>query len=693
MKAILFILTRNIMNPRLKKYLNIFVWGIFLLTYNDFATEKNIVSFPLYESIKPNVAFWKKVYSEYTTSQVIFHDRRNLTIIYEIVTLKNKNEPGAKKYNKELVDNKKKYYIKLLKRLSSGHAPVSSEEKRIYALFTENHLSGLLKDSYNNIRAQLGQKDRFIAGLIRSGAYLKEMQKIFKSYGLPEDLAYLPHVESSFDYQAYSKFGAAGIWQFTNDTGRRYLKINYTLDERRDPILATRAAARFLKENYEILGSWPIAITAYNHGTQGMLKAVNSHKHYESIFNNYNGRSFGFASHNFYAEFLAAREIAGNFRVYFGDLELKKPVKRIAIESRGYVAIDDLARYFDLPVSTIKDLNPDFREPVYSNQKFVPKGCSIYLPEECRSRLGSASLEIPAKLFKASQKPSLFYRVQRGDTAGKIAKENNVTLKDLIIANQLSPRATVYIGQNLRIPGAGEKNLIVSSRQSPAVKTETVEAFPEQATQKQAERIPLQTSGADKPAPVSSPEIEEADNNIIFTKELPVAMEKDRQINPLTVTGDFSIEKIYKVNGKVTGIIRVEPEETLGHYADWLQIETQKIRRLNGFTYASNIRIGQKIRIPLDNDSGKIFEEKRYEYHKEMEEDFFAAYRVEKTDKYIIKRGDNLWALCNEKFEIPFWLLKKYNPGIDFSRLTARMKLTIPVAVKTGDEGIDDEDQ
>ena len=346
MQSFIFIRIRNIVSPGLKKYLNIFVWGIFLLTYSDFATEKNTVSFPLYESIKPNVAFWKKVYSEYTTSQVIFHDRRNLTIIYEIVTLKDKNEPGAKKYNKEIVDNKKKYYIKLLKRLSSGHKPVSSEEKRIYALFTENNLSGLLKHSYNNIRAQLGQKDRFIAGLIRSGAYLTEMQEIFKSYGLPEDLAYLPHVESSFDYQAYSKFGAAGIWQFTNDTGRRYLKINYTLDERRDPILATRAAARFLKENYEMLGSWPVAITAYNHGTQGMLKAVNSHKHYESIFNNYNGRSFGFASHNFYAEFLAAREIAGNSRIYFGDLELEKPVKRIMVESPGYVAIENLAGYF-----------------------------------------------------------------------------------------------------------------------------------------------------------------------------------------------------------------------------------------------------------------------------------------------------------------------------------------------------------
>ena len=686
------------MNVCIKKYLIILICCVFTFNGSTFASGKKDDLFPLFESIKPNFTFWKKIYSEYTTSQVVFHDRRNLSIIYGAVELKDKDEPGARRYNKKIIKVKKKHYIKLLKRLSSGITPASSEEKQIYALFTENNLMDLLRDAHNNIRKQLGQKDRFIEGLVRSGAYLQEMKEILKGYGIPEDLAYLPHVESSFNYQAYSKFGAAGIWQFTHSTGRRYLKIDYTLDERRDPILATHAAARFLKENYETLGSWPVAITAYNHGTQGMLKAVNSNKNFEDIYNNYDGRTFGFASRNFYSEFLAAREVAGNHKKYFGDLKLEKPVKRVMVKTPGYVAVEDLSKHFNVPESAIKKLNPALREPVYSNQKYVPKGCCIYFPEESLSHIGSATLKIPGKLLKTKQKPSLFYRVQRGDTAGKIARENNVRLRDLIIANQLNRRATVYVGQNLRIPGAGEKVILASARKSPAPEEVLSKSSSGQATastSKKEEEPVMQNIDGNKILLASSAGAEEEINTAVSDSVEPpaVSQEEDRQINPLIITGDFSIEKINNVNGKITGVIQVEPEETLGHYADWLQIETQKIRRLNGFSYARNILVGQRIRIPLDNISGEIFEEKRYEYHKEMEEDFFAAYRVEKTEKYVIRRGDSLWVLCNEKFEIPFWLMKKYNPGIDFNRLARSAKLAIPVVVKVNDDGIEDIDQ
>ena len=92
-------------------------------------------------------------------------------------------------------------------------------------------------------------------GVIRSGGYMAEMKHIFRSHNLPEDLAYLPHVESSFNTSAYSKFGAAGIWQFTRSTGKNYLNIDYVIDERRDPILSTKAAAKYLKSNFENLGS------------------------------------------------------------------------------------------------------------------------------------------------------------------------------------------------------------------------------------------------------------------------------------------------------------------------------------------------------------------------------------------------------------------------------------------------------
>ena len=671
------------------KYIITFILLLFFTGVQAIGEDHYDKQFPVYPGIRANVDFWKRIYSEYTTTQVVFHDRRNLSLVYGAVTLKGKNESGAGRYNREVVENQKSHYSGILKRLSSGHEPASLEEKRILEIFTNNELKKLLKDAHDNIRTQLGQKDRFLEGLIRSGAFLDEIKKILKSYGVPEDLAYLPHVESSFDYQAYSKFGAAGIWQFTHDTGRKYMKIDYTVDERRDPVFATHAAAKFLKDNYDQLKSWPIAITAYNHGTQGMLKAVKSKGDYENIYNSYEGRTFGFASRNFYSEFLAAREIAQNYSDYFGEVKPDEPVKRIMIENPGYVSIDDLAGYFKVSADTIRSMNPAFREPLYSNMKYVPKGFRIFLPEKILSDTGLVSLEIPTRFLKSSQKPSLFYRVRPGDTADKIAREHKIKLKDLILANQLNSRSTIYAGQNLRIPGTGEKMILASSvTESTAIEGNSGIVSPVDSVPSASENVdqpPVKDISDIKILAAASTELKEKEEETVPQLESSLSSEGEPPANPAIVTGDISIEKIITEGGEPVGIIRVEPEETLGHYADWLKVETRSIRSLNGFTYERKINLGQRIRIPLEKTSRESFEEKRYEYHKEIEEDFFAAYYVEKTYEYIIKRGDNLWVLCLEKFDIPFWLLKKYNPKADFTHLSAAEKLIVPVVIKIGE--------
>ena len=153
-------------------------------------------------------------------------------------------------------------------------------------------------------------------------------------------------------------------------------------------------------------------------------------------------------------------------------------------------------------------------------------------------------------------------------------------------------------------------------------------------------------------------------------------------MNPAVVVGNLSVEKVSIRNGETFGVIQVEPEETLGHYADWLRIPTQKIRTLNRLSFNKAIHVGQKIEIPFGKVSQEQFEEKRYEYHKEFEEDFFAAYAVDRLMAYRIDHGDNIWTLCQKKFDLPFWLLKKYNPGMDFGRLVLSQPLIIPVVSK-----------
>ena len=171
-----------------------------------------------------------------------------------------------------------------------------------------------LADDENRIRTQRGAKEHFLEGLKISGRYIGQMQKIFREEGLPSELAYLPLVESSFNIRARSSVGAVGMWQFMPETGKKFLRIDAEVDERLDPMAATRAAARLLKENYRILGRWPLAITAYNHGTDGIFRGVKAVEsdNLVDLIRGYQSPTFGFASKNFYAEFLAVVDIVTN---------------------------------------------------------------------------------------------------------------------------------------------------------------------------------------------------------------------------------------------------------------------------------------------------------------------------------------------------------------------------------------------
>jgi len=186
----------------------------------------------------------------------------------------------------------------------------------------------------------------FREGLVRSGAWSSHIAEVFANQGLPAELAVLPHVESSFNPAAYSKVGAAGLWQFMRSTGRRYMRIDAAIDDRMDPFRSTEAAAQLLAYNYRLLGTWPLALTAYNHGAAGMRRAKESvgTDDIERIVRTYKSPSFGFASRNFYVSFLAALEVDHNPDKYFKDLEPLPEVKFAEISTPSFVPISSLER-------------------------------------------------------------------------------------------------------------------------------------------------------------------------------------------------------------------------------------------------------------------------------------------------------------------------------------------------------------
>lgn len=716
--------------------------------------------FPVPEVIKPNVAFWTKVYAQYTTSQGIIHDNRNLEMIYDIIDLVPYNQPGAARINRKRMKRANQKYERILWRLAKNPGTQNKECRKVAVLFPEPHTSAQFSKAARRVRCQIGQKDRFRAGLIRSGAYIDQIRSILVSNSVPEDLAYLPHVESSFNPKAYSKFGAAGIWQFTRSTGKRFMSVGYTLDERRDPILATHAAAELLKENYEKLGCWALAITAYNHGATGMQRAKSQHGDYSRIFQSYRSRTFKFASRNFYSEFIAARQVAANYQDYFGPLELNPPPVIQTVVLKGYAAFGDLSKHFNVSPDVLKELNPALRDPVFSGQKYVPRDYALRLPHQTLVDPSMLLAGIPDSIYRKTQKASRFYTVQRGDTAGKIARTHRVRLSDLILANNLDRRATIYPKQTLRIPTKDEKTKkqpkppavvpepITVATAKPAVEAgpvDTARAEPRLSPEPAQEPAPLQEKA--EPAPKRAPLMAKAEPALeaiehqAGTKPEPVPetgimaseVQADTAIEtePAEVTDDEEInfpqpvlasliplkqperhvetvekqdiadllahnEQIVAVdveflstdtrNGRPVGMIQVEVEETLGHYAEWAQVRTQQIRNLNRLAFGEILNLHQKIKIPLHRTDADAFKQNRYEFHKRLQEDFFAVYRIGELKPYKVRRGDNFWTISRDKFEIPMWLLKHCNPESDLADLRMHQKIYIPTIEKRIDE-------
>ena len=624
-----------------------FLFFLFSYFFSPAALYGVTTPFPVYPSIEPNVTFWTRVYSEYSIDQGVLHDSQNLNVIYEVVKLGN----GAKTINEKRIQKAKDKYKTILRKLAQNPSVSDAEAKRVAAMFGKNANQADFQKAIYRIRCQIGQKDSFRDGMIRSGAFMDQIKDIFLSYGLPLDLIYLPHVESSFNLKAYSKFGAAGIWQFVREAGKRFMTVNYAIDERCDPIRSSEAAAQLLKHSYEKFGNWPLAITAYNHGISGMLSATWTKGGYEEIFNHYKSKVFGFASRNYYSEFLAAREVAANYEKYFGKITLDTPVDSREIVLAGYVSIKDLGEYFGVDMATLRKLNPSLRTPVFTKQKYVPKGYSLRLPSDAVQNRMGASLELPLSMYKQHQKSSRIYRVKKGDNISKIAKMHGISVSDLIIANKINPKGIIYVNQHLRLPLSGEA---ADMSKIPSL------SFAEVGQQKTPppEMSTLRTSSAYEAATPAASELE---------------------ADPVIVAGNLEVEQVMLEKNKPVGIIQVEIDETLGHFAEWLEIPTKNIRMLNRFPYSKTLPLHMNVKIPLDKISKEQFEETRFEYHKKIQEDFFNFYEIESEQLYQLKKGDNVWTICNDIFEMPVWLLKLYNPKVDFNDLRWSQQLVIPV--------------
>ena len=364
------------------------------------------------DELKKNVDFWIQINSKYSTHQGLVHDSENVGHVYAILDFK------KSKKNSDLVikTEKAKWRRVLLSvhRKQTQLSKMTPDEKRVFEMFKDSDEPNKFLNAAHRkrLRFQLGQREQFLSGLYQSGKYLRKMESVFIGAGLPPELTRLPFVESSFNLKARSKVGASGIWQFMKSTARLFLKVDDVVDERNDPIRASEAAAKLLALNFHSLGNWPLAVTAYNHGRKGMMRAVRrlGSDRLNDLVEGYGGRSFGFASRNFFPELMAMIELEKNASHYFGDLDRAPELLFFEVKLPQKTDLPAIIQILGLSIQEVRELNPGLSEAAFRGLAHVPAGYLLRL-----KRTAEDSEEVLTKKFLEKYQSSL--KSNEGDGA------------------------------------------------------------------------------------------------------------------------------------------------------------------------------------------------------------------------------------------------------------------------------------
>ena len=767
---------------------------------------------PRPQGLEPNVRFWTRIYTEVDTHAGLIHDSDRLDVVYE--TLRFPVDLSARERERR-VDDAKRHYTAILLQLAAGQrSGLSAEAERVLALWPAGTTNETLRAAARNVRFQLGQADKFRAGLVRASQWRAHIERVLAEEGVPSELVALPHVESSFNPRAYSHVGAAGLWQFMRSTGRRYMRVDDVVDERMDPHKASVAAAQLLGYNFRQIESWPLAITAYNHGLAGMVRAAQTlgTRDIATIVARYQSRSFGFASRNFYAEFLAASEIDRDPERFFGRLEPQPAIEYEVVKLDYFYRIGSLQRALGIDLDSLREHNLALRPPVWSGAKYVPRGYELRVPKRGVSQpIDQLIASIPPDERLADQHRDRFYKVRRGDTLSKIASRQGVSESELKELNSLRGRGTIRMGQVLRLPdhasapepvvvarvepepvpgdrvhrvrrgetltsiaqryGVTEaeilatndlrsRNVIVVGQrlrlpgeaESPAEPKATSQATVVVA---QAAAQPIATTAsagesrtpAPTPAPAPAPEASvpapqppeppptaaaappgqprkhrrgppsrararaavrrtgsQAESGAgspaaeragagrdrlglacrrAACARRPRSRRPPRRRSPLapaaaredaaeseSSTPPAPDPSNYAVSSD--NRITVQADETLGHYAEWLEVRPNVLRRLNKLKPGTPVQIGHGAKLDFSHVTPEVFEQRRLEYHVALQEAFFEAYVVSGTEAHVLKKGETLWFLAQHKFDVPGVAAAPVQPGSRLRRAAPR---------------------
>jgi membrane-bound lytic murein transglycosylase D len=607
-------------------------------------------------ALERDIRFWIRVYTEVTTEGGLLHDDWNLGVVYEVIRFDPADSPAQRERR---VATAKARYAALLRRFAAGDtSDLNAHERRILDAFGEKTTSAEFRDAIQGIRFQLGQADRFHEGLIRSQLFEKNISRVLAQRGVPAEIGALPHVESSFNPAAYSRVGAAGLWQFMPSTARRYMRVDSLVDERLDPYTSTEAAANLMLYNYRLVGTWPLAVTAYNHGPGGLRRAQEDlgTSDIAVIVKRYQGSTFGFASRNFYVAFLAALEVDHNAEKYFGPMTHLPETQSTVVEVPDYVPIEALAKAFKVDMGALQVLNPALRPPIWNGSRFVPRGYGLRvpgLPQAGEIALAWARLP-PAQRYLAQRNDGV-HKMRRGETLATVAAASGIALNRLLAANGWAGGHEAARGETVHIPLPASRAAATTAAPLTAETPAAAAAGAEVA----APALPVMAAAPPPPKePVSERQAE-------TTALLPAA----------TPTGNGDATD-YAVHAD--DIVIVQPGETLGHFADWTKVPSESLRAMNKLHKNGVVTVGHKVKLDLSKVTADEFTATRREYHKHLQDEFFASHKIAATETYAVKRGDSLWIIAQQHGDLPVWLISQYNPDVNLGDLHPGTTVTLP---------------
>lgn len=414
--------------------------------------------------------------------------------------------------------------------------------------------------------------------LDRLPRYEALMKGILKEEGVPPELIYIALIESGFNSVARSHARAVGYWQFIRGTGKAYgLKQNWLVDERRDPILSTRAAAQYFKALYQAFGSWHLAMSSYNAGEHRVLRAIMGNMTRE-FWQLHERKQLPRETLDYVPKFIAAAKIASNPAKYgFNHKEGQDPFSFEEIRISKGISLSKFAKNMSVPLADIKRLNPTFKTDYAPIYRGATTGIRVPVGKKSLGLI-AASKSYSTKKYVASSGRS-YHRVRRGDNLSKIARRYKTSVATLKRLNGLNSRSIIRPGRKIKLPGDKVVASSSSSRRA-KVKSTTVNLL----------------SG-------KSYRVRSGDSLWTIAKKFGVSVRSIKKWNNL-YSSKIKIGQVLKVkkgNGsgsRTPATYYVRRGDNLTKIARKHSVALSKLMRINNLTRRSNLMVGKKLVIP-----------------------------------------------------------------------------------------------